>query len=101
MFSLLRSNFERRIHLADEEFDHCKTFFTPKKVRKKQFILQEGEGCKHVTFVTSGCLRAHTVDSNGEEHVIQFAIRRLVDFGPPEFPDGQTRCLQHRRGGRL
>ena len=46
----------------------------PKRIRKKQFILQEGDVCKHITFVTSGCLRAYTVDHRGEEHVIQFAI---------------------------
>jgi CRP-like cAMP-binding protein len=74
MSDLLHSNFQKRIDLTDEEFDRCVTFFVPKKVRKKQFILQEREVCKHIAFVTSGCLRSYTVDSNGEEHIIQFAI---------------------------
>ncbi|HEY6951502.1 MAG TPA: Crp/Fnr family transcriptional regulator [Bacteroidota bacterium] len=74
MYNPLRSHLERRIHLTDEEFERCAAFFTPKKIRKRQFILQEGNVCKHITFVTDGCLRAYTVDSNGEEHVIQFAI---------------------------
>jgi CRP-like cAMP-binding protein len=74
MFDLLHDNFQKRIHLTDEEFGRCVTFFVSKKVRKKQFILQEGEVCRHIAFVTSGCLRSYTVDSNGEEHIIQFAI---------------------------
>lgn len=73
-FDLLRTNFQRRIQLTDEEFDRCAALFVPKRIRKKQFILQEGDVCKHITFVTSGCLRAYTVDHRGEEHVIQFAI---------------------------
>lgn len=74
MFDLLRANLEKRIQLTDEDFDRCATFFVPKKVRKKQFILQEGEVCRHIAFVTNGCLRSYTVDGNGEEHIIQFAI---------------------------
>ncbi len=73
-FDLLKSNFLRRIRLTDDELDRCTAFFAARKVRRKQFVLQEGEICKHVIFVTSGCLRAYTVDRNGEEHVIQFAI---------------------------
>lgn len=74
MSELLRSNFARRIALSDEEFERCLAFFIPRNIRKKQFILQEGDVCKHITFVTSGCLRAYTVDREGQEHVIQFAI---------------------------
>ncbi len=74
MFDLLRTNLQKRIQLSEEEFGRCVEFFVPKKVRKKQFILQEGEVCRSITFVLSGCLRSYTVDSNGEEHIIQFAI---------------------------
>ncbi len=73
-FDLLKSNFLRRIRLTDDELDRCTAFFAARKVRRKQFVLQEGDVCKQITFVTNGCLRAYTVDRNGEEHVIQFAI---------------------------
>jgi CRP-like cAMP-binding protein len=74
MSDLLRVNFRRRIELTDDEFDRCVAYFVPRKIRKKQFVLQEGDVCKHITFVTNGCLRAYRVDQHGEEHVIQFAI---------------------------
>ena len=74
MSDLLRTNFRRRIEISDDEFDRCVPFFVPKKIRKKQFILQEGDVCRQISFVTSGCLRAYTVDPHAEEHVIQFAI---------------------------
>ncbi len=73
-FKLLQANLTRRVDLSADEFERCAAFFLPRKIRKKQFILQEGEACKHITFVTSGCLRSYTVDRRGEEHVIQFAI---------------------------
>ena len=74
MFDLLRTHILKRIELTDEEFTRCTSFFTPKKVRKGQFLSQEGEICKSITFVTKGCLRCYTIDDKGEEHVVQFAI---------------------------
>ncbi len=46
----------------------------PKKIRKRQYYLQEGDICKNVAFVTKGCLRSYNVDQNGHEYIIQFAI---------------------------
>lgn len=44
-----------------------------KRVKRRQFILQEGEPCKYYTFVVSGCFKMYSVDNNGTEHNIQFA----------------------------
>ena len=74
MFDLLRAHILKRIDLSDEEFARCTTFFIPKKIRKHQFLLQEGEVCKSIAFVVNGCLRCYSVDHKGEEHIVQFAI---------------------------
>lgn len=74
MFEPLRSHIARYIELTDEEFERCTQLFIPKKVRKRGFLLQEGDVCKQIAFVTKGCLRSYTVDSKGDEHVMQFAI---------------------------
>ncbi|HRH47883.1 MAG TPA: Crp/Fnr family transcriptional regulator [Panacibacter sp.] len=44
-----------------------------KKLRKRQYLLHEGEICKHVAFVNSGMLRSYLVDEKSNEHIIQFA----------------------------
>lgn len=75
MFELLHSHIKKRVQLTDEEFSLCTQFFTPRTVRKRQFLLQEGDVCKHLAFVTSGCLREYTIDQKGDEHIIQFAIK--------------------------
>lgn len=74
MFDLLRKHIGKRTHLTDEEFEIVKKYFNPKKLRKKQFLLNEGEVCRHVGFVNSGCLREYTIDNKGTEHIVQFAI---------------------------
>jgi len=74
MFDLLRKHIEQRVTLTETEFRICADFFTPRSLKKRQFLLQESEVCRHIAFVNSGCLRAYTVDHKGEEHIIQFAI---------------------------
>ena len=74
MFDLLWKHIAKRIQLSKDEFDRCSRFFIPQRVKKKQFLLQEGEVCKHLAFVNSGCMREYTVDTKGEEHVLQFAM---------------------------
>lgn len=74
MFSLLKNHIKKRINLTDEEFDLCSEFFTPKKIRKRQYFLQEGDVCKYLGFVNSGSMRVYTIDHKGTEHIIQFAI---------------------------
>lgn len=75
MFNLLYAHIKKRINVSQKELDLCSQFFTQKKIKKRQFLLQEGDVCKHLAFVNSGCLRDYTVDHKGEEHVIQFAIK--------------------------
>jgi CRP-like cAMP-binding protein len=44
-----------------------------KKLRKRQYLLQEGEICKSVAFVSKGMLRSYLVDEKSNERIIQFA----------------------------
>lgn len=74
MFSILRKHINSRVPLTDEEFNICTKFFIPKKLKKHQFLLNEGDVCRYIGFVNSGCLREYTIDSKGTEHILQFAI---------------------------
>ncbi len=74
MSSPLRAHILKRISITEDEFKQSLTFFTPKKLKKHQFFLQDGDVCRNLGFVTKGCLRIYTTDSKGDEHVIQFAI---------------------------
>ena len=74
MFELLFQKFDEKIQLTEEEKLLSKSFFIPKKLRKKQYLLQEGDVCKYVAFVEKGILRSYTVDDKGNEHILQFAF---------------------------
>lgn len=51
-----------------------KNYLTVKKLRKRQYLLQEGDVCKVVAFVENGALRLYRVDEDGTEHIVQFAL---------------------------
>ena len=74
MYELLYKKITELISISDEEFNFCKTLFLPKKLRKKQYLLQEGDVCKYNTFVSKGLLRSYTIDNKGTEHILQFAF---------------------------
>ena len=74
MFAVLRNQLAKHIALNNEEHAHCASFFIPKKIKKDQYLVQEGEVCKYLAFVARGSLRSYTIDGKGEEHVVQFAF---------------------------
>ena len=73
MFEKLRTYCERQAYLTEEEYSLMETLFIPKRIRKGDFLLREGEIAKFGIFVTRGCLRSYTVDNKGKEHILQFA----------------------------
>lgn len=75
MFEFLEQKINETITITDEEFEYAKTLFIPKKLRKKRFVLQEGDVCVYTTFVEKGLLRSFTIDDKGNEHILQFGMQ--------------------------
>jgi len=74
MFELLFKKVNEKITLTEEEQELCKTFFIPKKLRKRQYLLQQDDVCRYTAFVEKGILRSYTIDDKGVEHIVQFAL---------------------------
>lgn len=73
MFEFLQKKVSEIIDINEEELNYCRTLFTPRKLRKRQYLLQEGDVCLYQALVTKGILRSYTVDEKGNEHILQFA----------------------------
>lgn len=75
--------FSKLLPLDSEEIDAVKIAFIERKIKRRQFILQEGDVCKLNTFVVEGCFRMYFVDEKGKEHNIQFAVENwwIGDIG--------------------
>ncbi|MBN9383228.1 MAG: Crp/Fnr family transcriptional regulator [Chitinophagaceae bacterium] len=74
MFDLLYKKITEKITLTEDEFELCKPLFSQRKLRKRQFILQEGDVSRYNIFVGKGLLRSYTIDEKGGEHILQFAF---------------------------
>ncbi|HEY4289959.1 MAG TPA: Crp/Fnr family transcriptional regulator [Puia sp.] len=45
----------------------------PRRLKKKQYLLRQGNICRFHTFVCSGCLRSYRIDDNGNEHIFSLS----------------------------
>lgn len=60
--------------LRESDVELIANVFAPKKFRKRQYFLQEGEVCKYTVFIVKGAMRQYRVDDKGEEHIIRLYI---------------------------
>src|ERR1700749_5046200 len=60
--------------LSGNEIDLIQTVVTPRKLRKRQYFLQEGEVCRLTAFIVKGAMRKYRVDDKGEEHILRLYI---------------------------
>ena len=74
MYETFFQKFNEKVPLTQEEEAYIKRFLTPKKLRKKQYLLQEGDVCKQICFVEKGALKAYQVDEKGAEYITAFAL---------------------------
>lgn len=72
MFDVLFKHIQEKVSLTDIDKEKIRTFFISKKLRKRQYLLQEGDICKNMAFVAKGLLRIYNVDEKGGEHMNVF-----------------------------
>jgi len=78
MYEVFFESFNRKVALTQDEQELIKSYLTPKKLRKKQYLLQEGDVCKAIAFIEKGALREYSVDDAGNEYIFQFAIEGWI-----------------------
>ena len=74
VFEIFRKYVEGKISLTEEQYGRLQSLCIIKKLRKKQYLLQEGDTWKYHAFITKGCMRTYSIDQKGLEHIIYFGI---------------------------
>ena len=74
MHDLYFQRFNEKVLLTEEEKALIKNYLTVKKIRKRQYLLQDGDVCKSVAFVEKGALRLYHLCEDGTEHIVRFAL---------------------------
>lgn len=90
MFTVFKKYINQKSTLTDQEWSLIESVSTFKKLRKHQFLLQEGDIWNFNAFICEGCLRRYHIDEKGNEHTLQFSIenwwtgdRESLNLGTP------------------
>ncbi|MGN8035160.1 Crp/Fnr family transcriptional regulator [Chitinophaga sp. 22321] len=67
------NHFKKYLPLNNEEIQALTSRITERKIKRRQFLLQEGDVCKYFTYIQSGCFKMYGVDDKGVEHNLVFA----------------------------
>jgi len=74
MYSQILTHINKFIDLSSDEQEILTSLLKPITIKKKAFLLEEGQICKANYFVVNGCLRLYFIDIKGAEQTTQFAI---------------------------
>ncbi|WP_034966203.1 Crp/Fnr family transcriptional regulator [Chryseobacterium sp. FH1] len=74
MFDVLISHIREKVDIDENQIELLKSFFTHKRLHKKEYLLQEGEVCKNLTFVSKGILKSYILDEKGNQRINLFAF---------------------------
>lgn len=72
LFNYIRKH--SSVLLSEDDCIAIKSHFAFRRLRKRQYFLQEGGVCKHFAFIVKGALRQYYVDEKGIERFVQLAI---------------------------
>lgn len=73
MSEIFKNNISQHITLSEDESVQFYSLFQKKIIKKRQFLLREGEICKFEGFVIKGLFKTYHIDSDGIEQILNFA----------------------------
>src|SRR6202000_2696968 len=75
-FARLFDYIERKasVKLTEAERSLLLIALKPKRLRKGQFFLQEGDVCKYMGFIVKGSTRLFADNGKGHEHILKFCV---------------------------
>jgi CRP-like cAMP-binding protein len=74
MHPLLRDYFLKRTDTDKHVFERISPYFEEKSFKRNEYVLREGEICKHNYFIISGCMRLFSINKEGVENTRYFAF---------------------------
>jgi len=73
-FDSILQNVAKHIQLDKTEADFFISLLQHKTLKRKEYLLIQGDICRTENFIMKGCLRTYTIDTNGFEHIVMFGI---------------------------
>lgn len=82
MHQALLQHIEKVVKLDASEIDFLESFLNVSTIKKKQLVLEEGQICDMLYFITEGCMRQYIINDKGTEQTLQFGIENwwITDY---------------------
>lgn len=74
MTEQIKNYLNRYVVFDDREAEEFCSCLVSETYKKKDFLLKEGEVCRHKIFIQAGLVRSFYTGSNGNEQIVQFGI---------------------------
>jgi CRP-like cAMP-binding protein len=83
MFEQLKNYFQSRTVINAKNLEEICKYFQVIKTKRNEFLLNEGDICKHYYFVNKGCLRIFSINNEGTENTRYFAFEGFFGTALP------------------
>lgn len=70
----LVNHFSKHITLTSKEIELLELMVRFHTIKKREYLVKEGEICLYDSFVVKGCLKISTNDEHGKEHILSFSV---------------------------
>lgn len=76
MYESLREyiNAKTGLVIGDSEFQYVTDAFSPKVIKRKQFLSHEGNVCRYMAFIVRGAMKQYLINDRGVENIVRFGI---------------------------
>ena len=74
MVPVFINQIRRHVELNEHEVQILSKFVRPLSLKKKEYLLKEGQVCRALYFVEKGCLRMFFINNKTAEQITQFAL---------------------------
>ncbi|TWF35320.1 CRP-like cAMP-binding protein [Chitinophaga polysaccharea] len=87
MFEQIDQFVDRIISLTPEERQLFHSLLKFRRVRKRTYLLQDGEICDFEAYIVKGCIRTYYLSDDGTETILSFAIEDWWVSDPYSFTE--------------
>jgi len=74
MYTNFINHIRKYVEFDDASISRLNQYIKPLKLKRKEFLLKEGQVCQSIYFVEKGCLRMYFIDNKLNEQITQFAL---------------------------
>jgi CRP-like cAMP-binding protein len=74
MYPNFINHIRKYVELDDKSLGCLLKYISPLKLKRKEFLLKEGQVCRSLYFVERGCLRMYFIDDKLNEQITHFAL---------------------------